>query len=269
MRPRIVSLIAAIISFFCAVILMDCRNSDNGKKSTRPVLTIAAASNVQYAMEALVRDFEMSSGIEVDLIISSSGKLAAQIGQGAPYHVFVSADEKYPAELLRKGLADGSPEIYAYGALVLWTVRKEVDVSSGLEVLNDSDIGKIALANPDLAPYGEQSMRVLEHLGLVERLRPKLVFGENIAQTSQYILSGVCDLGFTAKSIVLAPELKGKGVWADVPRETYRPIAQAAVITREGIRLLPEESRTFFSYLLSEPAQAVLSRFGYTFIKAE
>lgn len=269
MRPRIVSLIAAIISFFCAVILMDCRNSNNGKKSTRPVLTIAAASNVQYAMEALVRDFETSSGIEVDLIISSSGKLAAQIGQGAPYHVFVSADEKYPAELAQKGLAGGVPAVYAYGALVLWTVRREIDVSSGLAILQNRDIGKIALANPDLAPYGEQSIRVLKHLGLLERLRPKLVFGENISQTSQYVLSGACDLGFTAKSIVLAPELKGRGTWVDIPPDAYRPIAQAAVITSQGISLLPEESRTFFTYLLSEPAQGILSRFGYTFVKME
>ncbi|MEY4134869.1 MAG: molybdate transporter substrate-binding protein, partial [Bacteroidota bacterium] len=147
--------------------------------------------------------------------------------------------------------------------------RKEVDISRGLAVLENRHIRKIALANPGLAPYGEQSIRVLEHLGLLERLRSKLVYGENISQTSQYILSGACDLGFTAKSIVLAPELKGRGAWVDVPPAAYRPIAQAAVITRQGIERLPEESRTFFTYLLSEPAQAILSRFGYTFIRVE
>jgi molybdate transport system substrate-binding protein len=256
--------------FICLIglSLTGCRKGSK-REHSRPALTVAAASNVQYAMEALARDFETSSGINIDLIISSSGKLAAQIGQGAPYHVFVSADEKYPAELARKGLAGGSPQVYAYGALVLWTVRKEVDISRGLAVLENRHIRKIALANPGLAPYGEQSIRVLEHLGLLERLRSKLVYGENISQTSQYILSGACDLGFTAKSIVLAPELKGRGAWVDVPPAAYRPIAQAAVITRQGIERLPEESRTFFTYLLSEPAQAILSRFGYTFIRVE
>lgn len=255
-----------VITVLVLVILFPfCRNASGSRKSPGSVLTIAAASNVQYAMEALALDFEASSGIKVDLIISSSGKLAAQIGQGAPYHVFVSADEKYPAELAQKGLTEGDPEIYAYGALVLWSFRKGVDLSQGLGILVKSDIAKIALANPDLAPYGAQSMRVLEHLGLLERLRPKLVFGENISQTSQYILSGACDLGFTAKSIVLAPELKGKGTWVEVPKEFYRPIAQAAVITRQGNQLLPEESRTFFTYLRSEPARAILTKFGYAF----
>ena len=249
-----------------AVVFTDCRNGSSGEKSSRQVvLTVAAASNVQYAMEAIARNFEADRGIKVDLIVSSSGKLAAQIGQGAPYHVFVSADEKYPAELAQKGLTAGKPEVYAYGALVLWTLRKGVDLSPGLGILAKGNIGKVALANPDLAPYGEQSIRVLQHLGLLDQLRPKLVFGENISQTSQYILSGACDLGFTAKSIVLAPEIKGKGAWVEIPREAYQPIAQAAVITREGIARLPEESRTFFTYLRSEQARAILSQFGYTF----
>lgn len=247
-----------------AMIIPGCRKGSSSEKSS-PVLTVAAASNVQYAMEALVRDFEASNGVKVDLIISSSGKLAAQIGQGAPYHVFVSADEKYPAALARKGLTGVDPEVYAYGALVLWTLQKEIKLSSGMGILAQSSIGKIALANPDLAPYGEQSIRVLENLGILTQLRPKLVFGENISQTSQYILSGACDLGFTAKSIVLAPELKGKGTWVEVPRETYQPIAQAAVITRQGIARLPKESQTFFTYLRSEQARAILTQFGYTF----
>lgn len=240
-----------------------CRRGEESAKTLQKGLTVAAASNVQYAMEELIREFEAETNIEVQTVVSSSGKLSAQISQGAPYDVFVSADEKYPAEIARSGLAAGPPEVYAYGHLVLWTVRQDIDLSPGLSVLNARAISKIAVANPDLAPYGEQSMRVLRHLGLEDRLRTKLVFGENISQTSQYIMSGACDVGFTAKSVVLASQLAGKGRWMEVPGESYSPIAQAAVRTRSGAARRPEESKKFFAFLFSRKAREILREYGY------
>lgn len=254
-----------LLCILCLVLALSaaCQRGGESGKIPKKNLTVAAASNVQYAMEELVREFETETNIEVHTVVSSSGKLSAQISQGAPYDVFVSADEKYPAEIARSGLAAGPPIVYAFGHLVLWTVRQDIDLSSGLSVLNARAISKIAVANPDLAPYGEQSMRVLRYLGLEDHLRTKLVFGENISQTSQYILSGACDVGFTAKSVVLASQLAGKGRWMEVPGESYSPIAQAAVRTRSGAARRPEESQKFFTFLFSKKAKEILREYGY------
>ena len=245
------------------LIAFSCRKHSENTHAAPKALSVAAASNVQYALEELIQEFEAETGVQVNMIVSSSGKLAAQISQGAPYDVFVSADEKYPAALADSGLTADTPRVYGYGRLVLWTVRENLDLSAGLEVLKDKSIRKIAIANPDLAPYGDQSMRILEFLGLAAQLRSKLVFGENISQTSQYIESGACDLGFTAKAVVLAAQLSGKGKWVEVPEKFYSPIAQSAVITRVGADGSPVESRQFFAFLFSEKAKEILRRYGY------
>lgn len=225
-------------------------------------LMIAAAANVQFAMEELEARFEEQTGIPVEVILSSSGKLAAQIRQGAPFDLFVSADTKYPEFLYQEGAAAGTPRIYAYGALVLWTL-KDLDLSRDLAVLTDPSIRKIGMPNPKTAPYGEQAMLALQNSGLADSLQSRLVFGESIAQVNQYVLSGACEIGFTARSVVMAPELKGKGKWAELDKSTYRPIAQAVVITNYGQENNPETSRLFFDFLFSSEGRAIFQKFGY------
>lgn len=233
-----------------------------GKKADPNALSVAVAANVQFAMKELGAQFEKETGIEVETILGSSGKLAAQIRQGAPYDLFISADRKYPAYLYEEGKAAEPPKTYAYGTLVLWTLR-DLDISRGMDLLSDPAVHKIGLPNPQTAPYGEQALRVLEYFGLADSLRSKLVFGESIAQANQYILSGVCEIGFTAQSVVMAPELKGKGRWIELDKNAYEPIAQGVVITKYGLENHPEASRRFFDFLFSPKGKAIFEKFGY------
>lgn len=248
------------INFFAvltAFLLWNCSS-----KQPQP-LTIAVAANMQFAMTELKPAFEAKTGIPLSLVSASSGKLSAQISQGAPYHVFVSADTKYPDSLFKMGKAAHKPKIYAYGSLVLWTLRSDLDLSKGLAVLIQQQVQKIALANPKTAPYGAQTIRALQTAGVLERVQPQLVFGESIGQASQYILSGACDIGFTAKAAVLAPETAKKGRWVDVSPSLYSPIAQAAVITDFGQAMQQEESRQFLDFLFSPEASQIFKRYGY------
>jgi molybdate transport system substrate-binding protein len=225
-------------------------------------LTIAAAANVQFAMEELKTVFEKQKKRSVALIIGSSGKLTAQITQGAPYDVFVSADVEYPKNLIDAGKAQAPVQVYAFGTLVLWTTKK-IDLKPGLEVLKDSKIEKIALANPRNAPYGEAAMLVLEKKGLLPAVKAKLIIGESIAQTNQYILSGACDVGITAQSSVLAQPTLGKGSWVPIDTLLYHPIAQGAVVTEYGHQHAPEAAKQFLAFLKSSKAKAILKRNGY------
>lgn len=183
-------------------------------------ITIAAAANVQFVLNELTKDFESSTGIKTEIILNSSGKLTAQIKEGAPYDVFVSADMKYPAELYKTGFAIDSPRVYANGLLVLWTTKDEVKPDPTLKVLTSNAVKKIAIANPQTAPYGEASVEAMNYYKVYDKVKDKLVYGESISQTNQFIISGSAEIGFTAKSIVLADEMKGKGIWVDIDRKS-------------------------------------------------
>lgn len=232
--------------------------SDSDKK-----LVVAVAANAQFAMEALKNSFEKSSDATVELVVGSSGKLTAQLLQGAPYDVFVSADMKHPDTLFRAGLTVDPPVIYAYGTLVIWTC-KDIDLARGVRVVGSNAVQKIAIANPKTAPYGEEAMRVLSNFQLYNSdVADKIVYGESIAQTNQYILSGNCDIGFTAKSVVMAPQMKGKGKWYEINPITYSPIAQGVIITKQGSQKHPNLSRAFRNLLLSEKGQKIWLEYGY------
>ncbi len=194
-------------------------------------ITIAGAANVQFTLEDLKAEFTKETGIDVKTVIGSSGKLTSQIENGAPFDVFLSADMKYPETLYKEGFSLRSPKVYAYGVLVLWTM-KELDLSKGVNVFNDPGIVKIALANPELAPYGRQAVNALKFYKLYEPLQKKLVLGESIAQANQFITTGAADIGFTAKSVVLASNMKDKGKWVEVEPQSYEPIAQGVIVLR-------------------------------------
>lgn len=245
--------------------LFQCTGSGSGeqRQDANPGITIAVAANVQFAMKELEKAFEEESGIKVDIVISSSGKLATQILQGAPYSLLVSADMKYPEALLQEGKAAGRPQIYAYGALVLWTLKESMELYPGPAFLLADSIRKVAIANPLNAPYGEQAVHYFRYFGVYEAIQPKLAYGESIAQTNQYILAGAVEAGITAKSVVLSPEMKGKGKWVELPADAYRPIAQGVVITNYGQEHHPEESRRFFDFLFSEKAREIFDQYGY------
>jgi len=232
-------------------------NESSGK------LVVAAAANVQFAMKELERTFEAESGIDLDIVLSSSGKLTAQIKQGAPYDLLLSANMKYPQALYREGFATTEPAVYALGALVLWTLKASVSLQADPTFLIEPGIEKVAIANPRNAPYGEQAVRLFNHYGIYERIEAKLVYGESIAQTNQYIISKACDAGVTAKSVVLSPEIQGRGSWVALDPAAYAPIKQGVIITRYGGRQHPEACRRFYDFLFSDTARAVFRKYGY------
>ena len=226
-------------------------------------LTVAVAANVKFAFDDLAAAFTQDTGIKVEPVFGSSGKITAQVKEGAPYDVFLSADMDYPTKLYQTGQAVTTPKVYAYGKVVLWTLNDKLDLSKGLTVLSGADVKKVAVANPKLAPYGEEAIKALDKLGLRAAIEPKLVYAENIAQVVQFVDSGNVDAGFTAKSLVTAPENANRGKWIDVPPEAYDPIAQGAVILRYGQANHGEAARKFYGFLYSAKARAILEKFHY------
>jgi molybdate transport system substrate-binding protein len=231
-------------------------------RQQQPKVSVAVAANVQFAMQQLKTQFEKESGIEVDVSIGSSGKFTTQIEQGAPFDVFVSADVSYPTTLYKEGLAD-TPKVYANGLLVLWTARTDLKPATDCKLLLTDDVKKIAIANPKTAPYGVAAVEVLKYYNLYDQVQPKLVYGESIAQTNQYITTQSADIGFTAKSVVLADEMKGKGSWVDVDPKAYGPIAQAAVVLKHGSDTNADAAQKFYNFLYSAEAKSILKHYGY------
>jgi molybdate transport system substrate-binding protein len=225
-------------------------------------ITVAGAANVQFTLDDLKAEFTKETGIDVKAVIGSSGKLTSQIENGAPFDVFLSADMKYPATLYEEGFSLRSPRVYAYGVLVLWTM-KDLNLSQGFSILSDTGIGKVALANPELAPYGRQAINALKFYKLYESLRKKLVYGESISQANQFITTGAADIGFTAKSVVLAPNMKDKGKWIDVDPQSYEPIAQGVIVLKYAQQNHSKEAKAFEEFLFSAPAQEIFKKYGY------
>jgi molybdate transport system substrate-binding protein len=223
-------------------------------------VNVAVAASAQYVFEDLKAEFKKESGNDLEGSINSSGKLAAQIMSGAPFDVFMSADMEFPEKLSQGGYTTAAPRVFVYGALVVWSM-KNVDLHTWQAPFANPDLGKVAVANPQTAPYGREAMKALASAKLDQALQSKLVYGESIAQTNQYIFSGVADVGFTAKSIVLSPEMRGKGKWADVPRELYSPIAQGAVLLKHGAD--SKAAYQFYDFLYSDKARAIFERYGY------
>ncbi|MEL6535707.1 MAG: molybdate ABC transporter substrate-binding protein [Bacteroidota bacterium] len=222
---------------------------------------VATAANVQFAMERLAVDFEAKSGYPVEIILGSSGKLKAQIEQGAPFDVFLSADVRYPEELHKSIGYLYTPKTYAYGKLVLWSL----DTAKALEfpTLVSPGIRHIALANPKTAPYGAAAQLVLQNLALTETLQDKLVYGESISQVNQFVVSQTADLGFTARSVVTSPKMQSTGQWIPVADSLYTPIAQAALLLQRDSLHGKPSAQEFYEYLFTEAAQGILEEFGY------
>lgn len=221
----------------------------------------AVASNFAAPMKILVAEFEQATGNKVHLAFGASGKFYAQIRNGAPFHVFLSADEQIPAKLEREGLTvPGSRFTYAVGTLVLWSARPGFVDDKG-SVLTRGAFSHLAVANPKLAPYGAAAMETLEKLGLVELLRPKWVVGENIAQTHQFVASGNAELGFVALSQVMTGgRMVGGSAWI-VPASMHRPIRQDAVVLRAGRGRAG--AAALLHFLRQPPALAVIRSYGY------
>ena len=229
----------------------------NCKTSSINNLHIATASNMQFAMKAIIEAFEAETSIKCEMIVSSSGKLTAQIKEGAPYDIFVSADMKFPNRLYKDGFSIAEPQNYAKGKLVLWSMKEEIQPS--IAMLISADINHIALANPKTAPYGKAAMETLDFYKLTHQVQEKLVYGESISQTNQFISLEAAEIGFTAKSVVSAPFMKGKGRWIEIPDSVYSPIEQGVILLKNA----KKEASLFYEFLFSKKGKAILVDYGY------
>lgn len=233
--------------------------------SPPPPLRIAAASDLRFALDEIVAAWSAAHPeTPVEPSYGSSGSFFAQIGQGAPFDLFFSADIEYPRRLVEAGLADGSTlRSYAIGQLVVWVpTSSRLDVeASGPSVLADPSVRRVAIANPEHAPYGRAAMAALEHLGLLDVVRPKLVFGENVTQAAQFVDSGNADAGIIALSLARAPTLAGRGRFALLPLDAYPRLEQGAVVLAGTNRAAA--ARAFLDFVLGPEGRAVLDRYGF------
>lgn len=235
----------------------------SGTTASAQALTVAAASDLQAALPPLVARFEKETGRRVRVTFGSSGNLFAQIQNGAPFDVFLSADIDYPRRLRDAGLTEpGTLTPYATGRLVLWTRRDSgVDVRRGLQALTASQIRRIALANPAHAPYGRAAVAALRSAGLYDRLRPRLVLGENISQAAQFAQSGNAQVGIIARALAVGPVLSASGVYVDIPASLHPPIEQAGVVV--GAARDKAIARRFLEFLLRPDTLASIEASGF------
>jgi molybdate transport system substrate-binding protein len=226
-------------------------------------ITVAAASDLTYAMNEIAVNFQKATGCTVRLSMGSSGNFLTQIENGAPFDVFFSADIAYPKKLETEGLAaPGSTYLYAIGKIVLWTRSNSgVDVSKGFAALHDPEVKKIAIANPAHAPYGRAAEEALRNAGIYEAVKDRLVLGENISQAAEFAESGNAQAGFVALSLVVSPEMKDKGQYWAVPENLYAPIQQGAVVVSATKN--SEGARRFLDYVKAPATAALLERYGF------
>jgi molybdate transport system substrate-binding protein len=235
-------------------------------------LRVAAAADLEPVLPSLLVQFQKATGIHAEATYQSSATLTAQIENGAPFDLFLSADLSFPKRLIDAGLADTtgsaspkSPITYARGTLVLWDRKDAHSPPPSLDLLRSPTLKRLAIANPDRAPYGRAAVATLQRLKLYDVLKPRLVTAENIAQAAQFVDSGNADAGLISLTSVLTPRLSADGSYFVIPRDLYPPIEQGAVILSKSRERA--EARKLLEFLLSPDVQAKLAKSGLTPVK--
>lgn len=227
-------------------------------------INVAVAANVSYAIEELKAEFKKTNpDIDVKITLGSSGKLTAQIKNGAPYGLFMAANMLYPEALYNKKIAITKPIVYVQGELACLSI-KQIDFSKGIAIVNDNSISKIAIANPKTAPYGAATIEAMKNSGVYESAKSKFVFGESISQTVSYTITAA-DLGFIAKSSLYSPKMahyKENVNWASVDTSLYTPIKQGIVLLKYGEN--NSDYKAFYDFILSDRAKKIFIKYGYT-----
>ncbi len=226
-------------------------------------IKIAVAGNVSYAIDNLKKEFNKSyPNTKVQITLGSSGKLTAQIKNGAPYELFMSANMKYPNALYKDKIAITKPLIYAQGSLAYLSIKKQ-DFQKGMELLKNIKISKIAVANPKTAPYGKATVEAMKNAKVYSDVKKKIVYAESISQTVSYTVTAT-DIGFVAKSSLYSPKMKEfkKGInWSEVNPKLYTPINQGIVILKNSKN--NAEIKAFYDFILGEKAKKIFKDFGY------
>ena len=228
-------------------------------------ITAAAAADLNYALKDLAARFEKQSGERVALSFGSSGNLYSQIQGGAPFDVFFSADMEYPQKLASAGLVDESSlRTYAVGRLVLWVPNSSILDPQKLKMnlLLEPSVRRIAIANPQHAPYGRAAMAALENLGVRQKVASKLVFGENVSQAAQFVQSGNAQAGLIPLSLALSPAMKDSGRYWQLPTDSYPKLQQGAAVLSASKH--KAAAKAFLDYVTSAEGAAVLEQYGFT-----
>lgn len=231
--------------------------------ATAQEFTVAAAADLQFAMQEMSTRFQQKTGNHIKVIYGSSGNFAQQIQNGAPFDMFFSANLDYPKHLEASGLTEpDSFYQYARGRIVVWVPNdSQVDVHSGMQSLLAPSVKKITIANPQHAPYGKAAVSAMEKAGVYDKVKDKLILGENISQAASFVVSGSADVGIVALSLALSPNMKDKGRYADIPNTDYPPIEQACVILRSSKN--PAVARAFLEFVKTDAIKDLLRNYGF------
>ena len=251
-------LVSVLIALFMIAGLSTAPSGQAGE------LTVAAASDLSFAFKELVPAFEQQTGEHVKLTLGSSGNFFSQIQNGAPFDLYFSADIGYPKKLEEASLTvPGSLYQYAVGRIVMWTGHEShIDVTEGFEALREPTVKKIAIANPKHAPYGRAAVAAMEYFKVYDQVKDKLILGENISQAAQFIESGACDIGIIALSLAVAPIMKSKGTYWEVPAEAHPALEQGAVILKSSKQ--QESAKQFLAFIKGAQGQEIMKRYGFT-----
>jgi len=234
------------------------------RTATAQEIRVAAAADLQFALDELDIQFEKQTGKKIDISYGSSGNFFAQIENGAPFDVLLSADIEYPRKLESAGLAEpGTLCEYAVGRIVIWMpgdARPDL-ARLGWKALLEPSVERIAIANPEHAPYGRAAVTALRGAGIYEQVRAKLVYGENIAQAAQFVASGNAQAGILALSLAASPPMRNGKRW-QIPANMHAPIEQGAVILKSAKD--KEGARAFLAFLKSDTGRVILESYGFT-----
>jgi molybdate transport system substrate-binding protein len=235
----------------------------SGRLCAAQEITVAAAADLQSAMQEVGTRFQQESGEILKLIYGSSGNFAQQLQNGAPFDMFFSANLDYPKQLEAAGLTEpGTLYEYAIGKIVVWVPNdSKLDLSVGLKALLDPSIKKIAIANPQHAPYGKAAVAAMQKESIYDQVKDKFVLGENISQTASFVASGSADVGIIALSLALSPNMKDKGRYAEVPADDYPAIEQACAIMRSSKN--KDVARQFEKFIQSPAIKELFKKYGF------
>ena len=232
--------------------------------AARGKVRVAAAADLNAAFGDLIVRFSAAHDVDVSVSFGSSGNFYAQLLNGAPFDLFLSADVSYPNQLAARGLTIPQSEFtYAIGRIVVWApAASPLDVAhEGLQALTHASVAHVAVANPEHAPYGRAAVAALQSAGIYEQVKPKLVVGENIAQAMQFVRSGAADAGIVALALARAPNAEGQGKMFEIPATAYPRLEQGGTILKSAADV--DAARAFRGFLLSAEGQGILKRYGF------
>ena len=237
----------------------------SGAASAADPAPVAAAADLAFALPEIAAAFTRDTGREVKLSFGSSGNFARQIAEGAPFELFLSADERYVERLRGEGRSEGAGALYGVGRIVLFVpkgspVSADPEMRDLAQALADGRLKKLAIANPEHAPYGRAAQEALAKAGLWEKARDRLVLGENASQAAQFATTGGAQAGIIPLSLAAAPAMAGRGSHATLPESMHQPLRQRMVLVKGA----SETARAFYAYLQQPAARAVLERYGFT-----